>query len=142
MPDPRYRFWQSERDAMDLVARIHVGRLRLRSLPETAVSRPTHSRCPAEPFVCDLKWVLLGWGVAIFAGFIEYILSYREVWYYKEYPDKRQKLWRFRIFWCERIAFYTAMVVQPIALLLSIALTVGDLYSANLVLPVSSSISK
>jgi hypothetical protein len=39
----------SERDALDLVAQIHVGCLRLRSSPETVVSGPTHSRCPAEP---------------------------------------------------------------------------------------------
>jgi hypothetical protein len=39
----------SERDSLDLVAQIHLGFVRLRSAPETVVSRPTHSRCPAEP---------------------------------------------------------------------------------------------
>jgi hypothetical protein len=67
-----------------------------------------------------LKWVLLAWGVTIFAGFVQYILSYREVWYYGTYENSKYKL----IFWPEYVLLYTAIIVHPIAMLISIALTV------------------
>jgi hypothetical protein len=69
----------------------------------------------------NLKWVLLAWGVTIFASFVQYILSYREVWYYesKEPTDKKRFL-----FWPEYILLYGSIFVQPIAMLISIILTV------------------
>jgi hypothetical protein len=73
----------------------------------------------------DLRWVLLSWGLTIFFGFTVYILSYREVWYYEECPDTT---WKKVIFWPEYVTLYAALIIHPVAMLLSIALTVLRLW--------------
>jgi len=75
-----------------------------------------------------LKYSLLFWGATIFTGFLQYILSYREVWYDQRLP--RGALRKKLFFPVELALLYAVLALHPILMICSIVFTVFTLWRA------------
>lgn len=75
----------------------------------------------------NLRIILLFWGITIFSGYLAYILSYREVYYHHLLPiGLRRKIFPI----LEILLLYITMIVQPIAMLISIGITAFHIWKA------------
>jgi ABC-type transport system involved in cytochrome c biogenesis permease subunit len=75
----------------------------------------------------SLKILLASWGVAIFTGFAVYVLSYREVWYYRLLPDEDRNKTSEKI---ELFLIYAMMYLHVISMLFSVAFTTVSLWNS------------
>ena len=75
----------------------------------------------------SLKILLASWGLAIFTGFGVYVLSYREVWYYRLLPDEDRNKASEKV---ELILIYIMMYLHVISMLFSVAFTTVSLWNS------------
>jgi hypothetical protein len=75
----------------------------------------------------DIKFILLIWGVTIISGFLQYVLSYREVYYHRHLMSGLRKQIIPRV---ELFLLYIMMFVHPFAMLIGLIMTSIFLWSA------------
>lgn len=73
-----------------------------------------------------LKWLLASWGLVIFTGFVMYVLSYRETWYYPRIGDRWS--WAEKL---ERYTLYVALFMHPLLMLFAAGSTVYVLWKVT-----------
>ncbi len=75
----------------------------------------------------SLRILLASWGLAIFTGFAVYVLSYREVWYYRLLPetDKHKPSEKVELF-----LIYAMMYLHVISMLFSVVFTTISLWNS------------
>lgn len=75
----------------------------------------------------SLKILLVSWGIAIFTGFSVYVLSYREVWYYRLLPDEDRNKTSEKV---ELFLIYAVMFLHVISMLFSVVFTTVSLWNS------------
>jgi hypothetical protein len=75
----------------------------------------------------SLKILFASWGAAIFTGFAVYVLSYREVWYYRLLPEKDKNKPSEQI---ELFLIYAMMYLHVISMLFSVVFTTVSLWNS------------
>ncbi len=75
----------------------------------------------------SLKTLLASWGLAIFTGFAVYVLSYREVWYYRLLPDEDRNKTSEKV---ELFLIYAMMYLHVISMLFSVVFTTVSLLNS------------
>jgi hypothetical protein len=75
----------------------------------------------------SLKILLASWGTAIFTGFAVYVLSYREVWYYRLLPEKDKNKASEKV---ELLLIYLTMYLHVISMLFSVVFTTVSLWNS------------
>jgi hypothetical protein len=75
----------------------------------------------------SLKILLASWGLAIFTGFAVYVLSYREVWYYRLLPDEDRNKRSEKV---ELFLIYAMVYLHLVSMLFSVAFTTISLWNS------------